>query len=107
MPEEMRLPRAFFVLRIFVPVAGRAGEGNDDHVLPAVVVEIAGEASERLAVIERVVFRFGVAVGGLSRGAAERYYMMRGYEPGAYNSTGNLIPMMQVNGTTATSGTSK
>ena len=58
--RQVLLPGAFLAGGVFVPVAGRAGEGHLEHVRPAVAVEVAGVREEVLRVALGVVRLDGV-----------------------------------------------
>src|SRR5439155_5885063 len=63
--QQMFLPQARPALRVFVPAAWLTGEGNDDHIRPAIAVEVVREAGEALAIAVRVPlsrFDFGVVL---------------------------------------------
>jgi len=48
--EQVSFPQAPLGAGVFIPVTGVAGEGDDDHVGPAVAVEVVAEAAEGIAV---------------------------------------------------------
>src|SRR4029079_2987405 len=54
-PDGVLLPVPVLALRVLHPVTRRAGEVDDDEVLPAVTVEVVAPAGERPAVIPQAV----------------------------------------------------
>src|ERR1051326_4616131 len=61
-PDLALFPQALLLARIFVPVAGRAGEAEDDHARHSVTINIIPPARQAFAV--SVLIPLGVVLGG-------------------------------------------